>query len=304
MVGLLFPGQGTQFVGMGKDLAGASAAAARTWAEADDILGFALSRLCFEGPEDELRATANAQPAILVHSIAAHRVMSERIGRAAFAAGHSLGELSAHVAAGTLCFADGVRAVRRRGELMQQSGRDRPGTMAAILALDESAVEQACREASTAAEVCVLANYNAPGQVVVSGDVAAVERVILLVKAAGARRAIPLSVSGAFHSPLMAPAQPEFAALLDTIPFADPGIPVVSNVTGQPVREARLAGELLVRQLTAPVRWTACIATMVDGGVRSFFELGPGKVLTGLLRRIAADVEGRAIGTAADARAA
>jgi [acyl-carrier-protein] S-malonyltransferase len=304
MVGLLFPGQGSQFVGMGRDLAERFPAAAAVFQEADAALGGALTRVMWEGPEEELTATLNAQPAILTHSIAVYRVVAERLGGVALAAGHSLGEFSAYVAAGALSFGDAVRTVRRRGELMYESGQRQPGTMAAVLGLDEAALEQVCREASDGgAGVCVPANLNAPGQVVISGDVAAVERAVALAQAAGARRALRLNVSGAFHSPLMASAEAGLAAQLAGIGFGEPAYPVVSNVTAEPVREAEDARTLLVRQLTAPVRWSAGVRTMRREGVTRFLELGPGAVLVGLLRRIDREAEAASLGTAAEVEA-
>lgn len=290
-------------MGMGRDLADAYPEARRTFEEADDVLGFALSGLCWAGPDEGLTATSNAQPAIMTHSMAAFRVLEARLGPVGIAAGHSLGEFSAYVAAGALTFADGLRTVRRRGELMQQSGDERPGTMAALLALDDDVVEQVCSEATAAGGACVAANYNAPGQLVISGDVPAVERAMELARAAGARRAVRLNVSGAFHSPLMEVAQPGLRAQLDAAAFEDPAFPVVSNVTAEPVREAATARRLLIEQLTAPVRWTASMQTMLDAGVARFVEVGPGSVLSGLLRRIDRAAECRTAGTAADAAA-
>jgi [acyl-carrier-protein] S-malonyltransferase len=286
---------------MGKDLFGDLPSARHTFEEADEILGFPLSRLCFEGPEEKLTATSNAQPAILTHSIAVHRVVAERIGPISIAAGHSLGELTAYVAAGAMTFADGLRTVRRRGELMMQSGIRRAGTMAALLGLDEAAAEEVCRAASTDEQVCVIANYNSPGQLVVSGDIEAVDRALLLAREAGARKAVRLNVSGAFHSPLMAPARDGLAAQLHDLPIASPRFPVVSNVTGQAVSDQTLIRGLLVEQLTSSVRWTSCIGTMLATGVRQFYELGPGSVLSGLLRRIDRAAESQAIGTATEA---
>ncbi len=303
MVGLLFPGQGSQFVGMGRDLVEASDAARRTFEEADDILGFALSRLCWDGPEAELTETRNAQPAILVHSIAAHRAAGASLGDAAIAAGHSLGEFSAWVASGVLAFADGVRTVRLRGELMYEAGNARPGTMAAILGLDDGDVERVCREASGTDGECVPANYNSPGQVVISGDVAAIERAMTLAKDAGAKRALRLNVSGAFHSPLMRVAEDGLRARLESVEFGQPAFPVVSNVTARPVDDPADALRLLVEQLTSPVRWTESVRAMVEGGVTSFVEVGPGAVLSGLVRRIEKSVPARTIGTAAELEA-
>jgi [acyl-carrier-protein] S-malonyltransferase len=303
VVGLLFPGQGSQFVGMGADMATAYPEARRTLEEADDVLGSSLSRLMRDGPEQELTATSNAQPAILTHSIAVFRVVASRIGDVRLAAGHSLGEFSAWVAAGALSFADGVRTVRRRGELMQRSGSERPGTMAAVLGLDDDAAEAVCREASAAGGACVPANYNAPGQIVISGDLAAVDRALELAKAAGAKRAVRLNVSGAFHSPLMQMAEAGLRSQLETVSFGTPAFPVVSNVTAAAVSEPDEARRLLVEQLTSPVRWTASMRTMLDGGVDAFHEIGPGSVLTGLLRRIERSARCTPVGTPAEVEA-
>jgi [acyl-carrier-protein] S-malonyltransferase len=300
LVALLFPGQGSQFVGMGRELAEGYPAARAVFQEADDVLGFSLSRLAWEGPEDELTLTLNAQPAILVHSIAVHRVIRDRLPDVQFAAGHSLGELSAYVAAGTLTLADGVRTVRLRGELMYRGGQERPGTMAAILGLDDAAGERACAEASQGDAVCVPANYNSPGQMVISGDVSAVQKAIELAKAAGAKRAMQLNVSGAFHSPLMRVATEGLVQQLNTVEMQTPSFPVVSNVTAQPVSDAEEARRLLVEQLTSPVRWSASMVTMAAAGVRECLELGPGNVLCGLLKRIDKQVSCRALGKPED----
>lgn len=303
MVALLFPGQGSQFVGMGRDLAERFPEARAVFEEADDVLGLALSRIMWEGPEEELTATLNAQPAILTHSVAVYRIVASRLGDVAFAAGHSLGEFSAYVAAGALRFDDAVRTVRLRGELMYRSGEARPGTMAAILGLDDAAVEAVCRDASTETEVCVPANYNSPGQLVISGDVKAVERAVELAKAAGARRAVQLNVSGAFHSPLMAVAESGLAERLGQVTLERPAFPVVSNVTAEPVDDAATARRLLIQQLTSPVRWTSCMRTILDAGVNRFFELGPGSVLSGLLKRIDRGAEAVTLGTAEEIEA-
>jgi [acyl-carrier-protein] S-malonyltransferase len=295
---LLCPGQGSQFVGMGRDLAERFPAARAAFEEADEALGFSLSRLCFEGPADELTLTKNAQPAILVHSLAVWRALQPRGLAPVIAAGHSLGEFSAYAAAGSLSFADAVRTVRRRGELMFASGEARPGTMAAVLGLDDGEVERICREASDSTTVAVAANFNAPGQVVISGDVPAVERAGELAKEAGARRVLPLSVSGAFHSPLMAVAEEGLRGQLAGVELRQPAFPVVSNVTAQPVREPDEARELLVRQLTSPVRWVASCEAMLGASAGRFLEVGPGNVLSGLLRRVDRQAPVRAVGTA------
>jgi len=280
---LIFPGQGSQYVGMAAALAEHEPSAAAVLAEADEVLGFALSELMRNGPEEELTATKNAQPALLTHSVAALRVLGDRLGTPSYAAGHSLGEFSAHVAAGTLSFADALGAVRRRGELMYEAGQKRPGTMAAILGLDDHTVEDVCTRVEDG--VCVPANFNSAGQVVVSGDVVGVTEAMALAKDAGARKVVELKVSGAFHSPLMEPAADGLRSYLEGLDFRDPNYPVVSNATAEPVRSGALARDLLVRQLTAPVCWAASITTMVAGGADRFLEVGPGKVLSTLNRR-------------------
>jgi [acyl-carrier-protein] S-malonyltransferase len=299
-IGLIFPGQGSQHVGMGKSLADAFPEARRTFEEADEALGFSLSALCWEGPEEELTRTKNAQPAILTHSVAVWRLLRDRDLPVRIAAGHSLGEFSAYVAAGTLDFADAVRAVRKRGELMFASGEARPGTMAAVLGLDDAAVEEACRAASTPHSVAVPANFNAPGQIVISGDRDAVARAGEGLKAAGAKRVLPLNVSGAFHSPLMEVAEQGLREHLESIAFQTPAFPVVSNAAARPVTDADEARRLIVEQLTAPVRWVESVQVMVDSGVRRYLEPGPGNVLTGLLKRIDRETEGRPLGTAGE----
>lgn len=295
---LLFPGQGSQVVGMGRALAQAHPAAARVLAEADDVLGFSLSGLMAEGPEEELTATKNAQPALLAHSVAALRVLEARLGPVAVAAGHSLGEFSAHVAAGTLSFRDALEAVRLRGELMYAAGQARPGTMAAVLGLEDAALEEAC--ARVDAGICVPANFNSSGQVVVSGDVAGVEQGMALFTQAGAKRVLRLNVSGAFHSPLMEPAARGLEEKLASLTFHDPAFPVFSNVTAGPVTSGAEARELLVRQLTSPVRWAASVVGMVAAGADRFLELGPGAVLCGLNKRNARGVPCASVGEPAD----
>lgn len=299
-VALLFPGQGAQFVGMGRELAQAFSGAAEVFQEADDVLEMHLSRLAWEGPLDELTLTKNAQPALLVHSVAVHRVVGEELGPVSMAAGHSLGEFSAHVAAGTMNFRDALSAVRLRGELMFASGEERPGTMAAVLGLDDEKVEEVCREVAAAGKICVPANFNAPGQVVISGEVEGVKEAMALAKEAGAKRVMPLTVSGAFHSPLMAPAKAGLRERLEEIKFSDPEFPVVSNVTAELVGQGSEARDLLVEQLTAPVRWAASVQTMLAGGVEEFFELGAGAVLCGLNKRNARGVPCRSLGQPSD----
>lgn len=295
--GLLFPGQGSQHVGMGQSLAERFPEARDAFAEADDILGFGLSRLAWEGPEEVLTATENAQPALYVHSLAAFRVVQARIGAVGGAAGHSLGELSAHAAAGTYSFADGLRAVRRRGELMARAGEETPGTMAAVLGLGAADVDELCEEASREGHTLVAANLNAEGQVVVSGDVWGISWAAGAAKRKGAKRIMPLKVSAAFHSPLMGPAAERFGEVLNGIGFRRPSFPVLSNVTARATCDPDRIRELLVRQLTAPVRWTECIEALRALGVSRFAELGPGRVLTGLNRRNARGMPTRALGT-------
>jgi len=302
-LGLLFPGQGSQHVGMGKELADASADVRDLFARADDVLGVPLSTYMWEGPEETLTETRNAQPAILLHSVAVHRMVADRLGSPALAAGHSLGEFSAHVAAGTLSFEDALKAVRLRGELMFDTGTERPGTMAAVLGMDDEAVSEVCESVSEEGSVVVPANFNSGGQVVVSGDTDAIARAMEALGEAGAKRVIELSVSGAFHSPLMKEAEDGLRAGLEATAFHDPAFPVVSNVTAEPVRDGETARELLVKQLTSPVRWTASIAAMTDGGVDRFLELGPGNVLAGLNRRNAKGVPTASLGTPDDIEA-
>jgi len=299
VIGLLFPGQGSQFVGMGRDVVAAFPEARITFEEADEALGFAFSTLCWEGPAADLTLTRNAQPAILVHSIAVWRVLLRRVTLdVRMAAGHSLGEFTAYVAANAIDFADAVRIVRLRGELMYAAGNARPGGMAAVIGLDDAEADIACREASEGDLVVVPANFNSPGQVVVSGDVEAIRRFEPIARAAGAKRVIPLNVSGAFHSPLMEVAVADLRAALREVRLRDPAFPVVSNVTAEPVADAASAKDLLVRQLTSPVAWVESVRKMRASGIDRFVEIGPGSVLTGLLRRIDRSAPGTALGTA------
>jgi len=304
-IGLLFPGQGSQAVGMGKDLAEAFPEARQVWEAADDALGFGLSALCWEGPEDELTLTRNAQPALLAHSAAVWAVLRAADLEVVCAAGHSLGEFSAYHAAGSLGLADALRTVRRRGELMFEGGQKRPGAMSAVLGLDDAVVEGVCAQASDEGSVAVPANFNTPGQVVISGDAAAVQRAGSMLMDAGAKKVQPLNVSGAFHSPLMAVAEAGLREQLDGVDFRDPAFPIVSNVTAQAVADSATARDLLVQQLTSAVRWSYVVRTMLELGVTRFIEVGTGKVLTGMLKRIdpAAAGMGTALGTAEQLRA-
>lgn len=285
-VALLFPGQGSQYVGMGRDLAEDDTSTRELYEQADDTLEMRLSRLCWEGPEDELRATENAQPAILLHSWAVWRLIARHAGVVEAAAGHSLGELCAYLVAGAYGFEDGLRIVRERGRLMGASGADRPGTMAAVLGLDAEAVAGVCERAAASGGVVVPANLNAPGQVVISGDVEAVGAAGGFAREAGARRVLPLSVSGAFHSPLMEAAADGLQQAFDAATWADPSFPVVSNATAAGVTDSETARRTLMLQLTSPVRWMEGIARIRDRGPSRWLEVGPGNVLSGLARRI------------------
>ena len=299
---LLFPGQGSQKPGMAKDLATASAEARGVFDVVDRAIGVPLSRLAFEGPEDQLTATQNAQPALLAHGAAVWAMTRKRLApHVRAAAGHSLGEFTAYHAAGSLSLADAATLVRRRGELMYDSGVERPGAMAAILGLDETKVEQACREASTTGSAVVPANYNTPEQLVISGETAAVERAMERAKELGAKRAIRLKVSGAFHSPLMEVAREGLSRALDEAAFADPAFPVFSNVSGGPVTNAVTARRLLLEQLTSPVRWTDVVRGLAAAFPNAVFvEMGPGNVLTNLTKRIAPQVKSVTCGTASE----
>jgi [acyl-carrier-protein] S-malonyltransferase len=270
---------------MGQALAQESPAARAAFQEADDALGFALSQLCFEGPEEELLKTENTQPAILAASIAAWRALRNELPAPSFVAGHSLGEYSALVAAGALGFADALRLVRARGRFMQEAVPPGVGAMAAILRLPEEALERVLSEAAED-EVVVAANFNSPGQVVLSGHAGAVARAMDLAKAAGAKRAVPLPVSAPFHSPLMIPAQHRMSELLAAAAFGDLAIPLISNVDAAPVQRAGEAREGLVRQISGSVRWTQSIRWLTAQGITRFLEVGPGKVLAGLIRQI------------------
>jgi [acyl-carrier-protein] S-malonyltransferase len=289
MIAYLFPGQGSQYAGMGNDLADNFPIARRVFEEANDALGFDLAALCFNGPEEDLRLTANTQPAILTTSIAAMRVLeAETDFSPAFAAGHSLGEYSALVCAGALSFADAVRTVRLRGTFMQEAVPVGTGSMAAVLGLDLETLDTVCREAAQG-QVVSPANYNSDGQVVIAGHAEAVARAIELAKERGAKRAMPLPVSAPFHCRLMVPAGERLAQVLAGIKVNEMTIPVISNVEATPNQDPDRVRDLLVHQVSAPVRWQETITCMVTLGVDHFIEIGPGKVLAGLVKRMAKD---------------
>lgn len=284
-IAFIFPGQGSQTVGMGKDLADKYPIARRTFEEADDALGYKLSQLCFEGPEDQLRLTEITQPAILTTSIAAWRVLDERGLKPSFVAGHSLGEYSAHVAAGTLSFRDAVRTVRERGKYMQQAVPVGVGAMSAILGMDLEKVIAICNE-SAQGEVCAPANINSPEQIVVSGNTAAVERATKLADERGAKRAKILPVSAPFHCSLMKPAQDRLAPDLAKLTFHRPTVPVACNVDAKLIQDADASRDALIRQVTGSVKWEQSMRLLIAQGVQTFLEIGPGKVLCGLMRQI------------------
>ncbi|MEJ2470285.1 MAG: ACP S-malonyltransferase [Desulfuromonadales bacterium] len=289
MIAFLFPGQGSQFAGMGKDLADNFPIARQVFEEANDALGFDLASICYNGPEDELKLTANTQPAILTMSLAALRVLEAESGlKADLAAGHSLGEYSALVCAGAIRFADAVCTVRQRGIFMQEAVPVGTGAMAAILGLDLPVLEAVCREAA-AGQVVSPANFNSPGQVVIAGHAEAVSRAIELAKQKGAKRALPLPVSAPFHCALMIPAGERLAAVLSDVAFSEMALPVVSNVEAAPNQDASRLRELLVKQVSAPVRWEETITCMANLGVDRYVEIGPGKVLSGLVKRMVKD---------------
>ncbi|OHB33552.1 MAG: [acyl-carrier-protein] S-malonyltransferase [Desulfuromonadaceae bacterium GWC2_58_13] len=287
MIAFVFPGQGAQFAGMGKDLADNFSVARNIFEEANDALGFDLASLCFNGPDEDLKLTTNTQPAILTVSVAALRVLQQETGlQPAYAAGHSLGEFSALVCAGTLTFADAVRTVRQRGAFMQEAVPVGVGAMAAVMGLEDGVIDGICTEAAQG-EVVSPANFNSPGQIVIAGHARAVDRAIELAKAAGAKRALPLPVSAPFHCSLMKPAGDRLAEVLSRICFTPMRLPVVTNVEALPNSEAARVMELLVQQVSAPVRWDESVTKMSELGVDRFVEIGPGKVLSGLIKRIA-----------------
>ncbi|HUK34999.1 MAG TPA: ACP S-malonyltransferase [Vicinamibacterales bacterium] len=288
MIACIFPGQGSQKVGMGKALADAFPICRETFAEADVALGESLSRIIFDGPDDQLTLTENQQPAILTVSIAAFRLLESRGLKPSFVAGHSLGEYAANVAAGTFGFRDGVSIVRRRGRYMQEAVPVGTGAMAAVLGLDADQVAQICREAAEG-DVVSPANMNGGGQVAIAGSAAAVARASERAKTAGARRVVPLQVSAPFHCALMKPAQDRLAPELRALATRRPSVPVVANVDAEPKREAAAAIDALVAQVSSPVRWEAVVQRLASEGVTTYVEVGPGTVLSGLVKRIHRD---------------
>ena len=297
---LIFPGQGSQDVGMGRDVAEAYPEARHLYQQADDILGFALSELCFQGPRELLDETANTQPALFVTSLALVEALKAegKLPAAAMVAGHSLGELTALVAGGAMSFEEGLRLVRERGRLMKLAGEQSPGGMAAVLKMDDADVEQACKEAAAETSRPVqIANYNSPGQVVISGDAQALDRAIELLRQRGGKRIVPLAVSIPAHSPLMASVVREYRAAVDATDFCLPVIPVVANISARPLLTVDEIRDELAGQFTWPVRWTASVQWMVEQGVKKFVEIGPKEVLAGLVRRIDGSVEAQSVGS-------
>jgi len=289
-VAYVFPGQGSQYVGMGRDLYDSFASAKAVFEEADEILGFPLSGLCFEGPEDELRQTINAQPALVTTSLACLQAAREVGGRnslplPAFVAGHSLGEYTALAVAGVLDFGDAIYLARERGRLMHEAGQLRPGNMAAIIGLDESLLSEVCRQTDTR-----MANINCPGQIVISGGTESLTQAMELARAKGASRVVPLQVSGAFHTPLMQSAYDGMSAVLAGISFSEPAIPIIGNTGAQPLASTEAIKEELLRQLCNCVQWQRSVEYMVANGVATFIEIGPGRVLGGLIKRISREV--------------
>jgi len=296
---MIFPGQGSQFVGMGKDLFENFPAITALYEEADDILGFRISKLSFEGDADELTETRNAQPAILLHSLAVAEVMKQEAGiEPAIAAGHSLGEYSALAAAGAIDDMDALRIVRRRGELMFEAGLRQPGTMAAIIGMETDEVRAICEEASTGDAVVVLANINSPGQIVVSGNIEAVERAMKAAESKGARKVVRLNVSGAFHSPLVAPAQDELVEYIRSFDIRDTSAGVVCNADARIVTRREQIIDALSRQLTSPVLWSDSMKLLTAEWSGEILEVGPGQVLTGLMKRIDRARKVEPVGTA------
>lgn len=284
-VAFMFPGQASQYPGMGKELAENYPAARAVFEEADHALGFSISKMCFEGSEDELKLTANTQPAILTVSVAAYRVVAEKGLAPDFVAGHSLGEYSALVAVGALNFSDAVRLVRKRGQYMQEAVPAGQGGMAAIMGISPAVVQDACKRAAEG-EICSPANLNSPEQTVISGHASAVKRAVEIASQLGAKRSMMLAVSAPFHSALMMPAQERLEKDLRATSFSDLQVPLVTNVDADTIRKGDEAREALVRQVTMPVRWEESMRLLLDEGVNTFLEVGPGRVLTGLMRQI------------------
>lgn len=286
MKAFVFPGQGAQFSGMGKDLYESNPLAKELFDKADEILGFSITKIMFEGTDEELRQTKVTQPAVFLHSVISALCMGDAF-KPDMTAGHSLGEFSALVAAGALSFEDGLRLVSARAQAMQKACEAAPSTMAAIIALPDETIEQVCEEVSSEGDIVVPANYNCPGQVVISGNINAVNAACEKLKAAGAKRALPLKVGGAFHSPLMQPAKDELEAAIQQTEFHTPKCPVYQNVDGAAHTEPAEIKQNLIAQLTSPVRWTKEVQTMIAAGATDFTECGPGKVLQGLVAKIA-----------------
>jgi len=297
MRAFLFPGQGSQAVGMGKDLYDAYDLAHRRFDQASEILGFDLAAMCFEGPADELRQTRATQPALYVHSCILTELLAERGLQPDAAAGHSLGEYSALFCAGAFDFAEGLRLVKARAEGMQRAGEIQTGTMAALVGLDDSVVEEICRQVSDSGSIVVPANFNSPGQLVVSGSVDGVKRVVEIAKERKARLAKVLPVSGAFHSPLMLPAAQSLSQALSDATFSASKIPVIANVTAQPHADVESLRRLLSEQLLSPVRWTETLNTLASLGVNEWYEVGSGSVLSGLLKRTIPNAMANTVGT-------
>ncbi len=300
-VAYVFPGQGAQSVGMGKDLYDSFDSIKALFKQADDAINFPISKICFEGPEEELRKTVNAQPALVLVSIACLKAAQEVAGKAlplpVFMAGHSLGEYTALAAANVVDFSTAVYLSRERGRLMYEAGMKQPGAMAAVLGLEEPPLAEVCKQTDT-----VIANINCPGQLVISGASENVARASEMAKTKGAARVTPLQVSGAFHSPFMQPAVEGMIAVLDRVSFRDPIVPIIANVTAQPLTKASQFREELLKQLTSSVQWQKSVEYMLGQGVKSLIEIGPGKVLAGLVKRISRDVEMLNIGDAASVK--
>ena len=301
-VAFLFPGQASQFVGMGKDLHESFAMAREIFARANQALGFDLQKICFEGPESELTRTSITQPAIFLHSFIVAKLLAEKGAQPAMAAGHSLGEYSALAAAGVLEFDEALHLVKLRGELMHQAGLTNPGTMAAVIGLEPSEIEAVCREASSAG-VVQAANFNSPGQVAISGSLTGIEAAMALAKSRGAKKVVELKVGGAFHSPLMAGARAGLREALEKGHFKNARFPVYVNVTAKPETDAGKLKKYLDEQLTSPVRWVEIIENMIADGAKQFYEVGPGNVLAGLLKRINKEFKATTVGTVSELNA-